>query len=99
MRRARDLRRELSARNQQIDDHERLGARTDGRRNAERDFRTRRKPATREFPSVVLQEHLRKSGMGAPASQGSYRVDEKHGPDRAGNGGNSIARTVPTRCS
>src|SRR5208282_4181246 len=55
-------------------DHQRIGARTDRRRDAERHFRTQRKPAAWKFLSCLVPEHLRKPRMGTPSHQGPYRV-------------------------
>ena len=98
MRWAGALRRELSARNQQIAVRNgSLHELTSGR-NAQRHLRMQRKPAAWKFLSRLLAEHLRKSGMGAPASEGPYRIAQAHGPVRPGDGGNWIARTARTRC-
>jgi hypothetical protein len=54
------LRRDLSARNQQIAITSVIGVRTDRWRNAKRHFWTQREPPTREFSSCFFSKHLRK---------------------------------------
>jgi hypothetical protein len=69
-----DLRRELSSRNQHIAAmngslHELTAGETPSVI-----FGCNEKPATWKFLSRLLPEHLRKSGMGASARQGPYRI-------------------------
>ena len=52
---------------------DRIVARIDRCRDAQRHLRAQRKPTARKFLSRIVPEHLRQSGMGAQAREGPYR--------------------------
>src|ERR1700687_950068 len=64
--------------------HEWIASRIDCGRGAQRHLRTQRKPAAWKFLSRLLAEHLRQSGMGAQARQGSYRITQRTAPSGLG---------------
>lgn len=60
--------------------HEWIDTRIDRRRDAQRYLWTQRKRPAWELLSSLLSEHLRKSGMGATAHQGSFRIAQRTAP-------------------